>query len=470
MPALTRTTNNEPPTTTTAIARPHAASAVGCDIRDNAIVALISRHASDIRLDGSRSIANATRKRLPTTGAASSSLNSDAADAWMSVTCQFAAAISAPRLTAAFKGWGDMACSSMLPKVLDVRCPGPVAWSQRATNGLQCTSCAFRTVSAAISPFPWRRLVGIAVAGAACALVVLALGCLTERIALGSDEAAARARTEAEVRASFDIMARALRLMALGMADSEVVVAAAQDDVTAASRLFAAASAAIAQGDGADFAVTAYDVNGEPMAWDGRPSELPAERLQSDEAWFFTQGALGLRLVYVTPVRTADGRRIGAVAAERARSASRSPLGPTAARTRSGMPAEQCLSRSIWTSRLVVRCQTRRRSRCWIRQAPVYSPRQSTRRTLPAPAIVGGGPHARGRSQRLCLPWCCSVLHCSTGETECREFDNTVLRWCSLSARLSPPGCCCGWHSQRNGWMRLCFPGRSTRRRSCTRS
>ena len=179
--------------------------------------------------------------------------------------------------------------------------------------------------SAAISPFPWRRLVGIAVAGAACALVVLALGCLTERIALGSDEAAARARTEAEVRASFDIMARALRLMALGMADSEVVVAAAQDDVTAASRLFAAASAAIAQGDGADFAVTAYDVNGEPMAWDGRPSELPAERLQSDEAWFFTQGALGLRLVYVTPVRTADGRRIGAVAAERSLGLAESP-------------------------------------------------------------------------------------------------------------------------------------------------
>ena len=171
--------------------------------------------------------------------------------------------------------------------------------------------------SAPPSPLPWRRLVSIAVAGAVCALVVLALGYLAERIVLGSDEAAARARTETEVRTSFGAMARALRLMALGMADPEAVVAAAQDDVTAASRLFAAASGAVAQGNGADFAVTAYDANGEPMAWDGRPSELPAERLQGEEAWFFTQGALGLRLVYVTPVTAADGRRVGAVAAER---------------------------------------------------------------------------------------------------------------------------------------------------------
>ena len=90
--------------TTTAMARPHAANAVGCDIKDNVSVAIISRHSSDIRLEGSRPIPSATRKRLPTTGAASRSLNSDPADAWMSVTGQFAAAISAPRLTAAFRG------------------------------------------------------------------------------------------------------------------------------------------------------------------------------------------------------------------------------------------------------------------------------------------------------------------------------------------------------------------------------
>ncbi len=166
-------------------------------------------------------------------------------------------------------------------------------------------------------PLPWRRLARTAVAGVGCALIVLALGRLTERVVLGTDEAAARARLEAEVRASFDTMSRALRLMALGMADPETVVAAAQDDVAAAGRLFAAADVAITQGDAADSAVTAYGSNGQPLAWDGRPSDLPTDRLQGDEAWFFAQGALGLRLVYVTPVLTVDGRRVGTIAAER---------------------------------------------------------------------------------------------------------------------------------------------------------
>ena len=166
-------------------------------------------------------------------------------------------------------------------------------------------------------PPPWRRLVRIAIAGTGSALIVFALGRVAERVVLGSDEAAARARVEAEVRASFDTMSRALRLVALGMADPESVVAAAQDDARAARRLFAAADAALAQADAADFAVTAYGSNGRPLAWGGRPSELPADRLQGEQAWFFAQGALGLRLVYVTPVITADGQRVGTIAAER---------------------------------------------------------------------------------------------------------------------------------------------------------
>jgi hypothetical protein len=32
------------------------------------------------------------------------------------------------------------------------------------------------------------------------------------------------------------------------------------------------------------------------VAWAGRPSELPKDRLEGDEAWFIAQGALGLRL------------------------------------------------------------------------------------------------------------------------------------------------------------------------------
>ena len=182
---------------------------------------------------------------------------------------------------------------------------------------------------ASATPPPWARLIRIAAAGGAAALFVLALGWLTERIFLGSNEAEARERTETAVRADFDRMARELRLMALGVADAESVVAAAEGDVTAARRLFAAVEAAVVDEIEADVALTAHAINGRPLAWDGRPSELPPDRLQGDEAWFFAQGALGLRLVYVAPVTAAGGQRVGTVAAERSLSspaASRSDI------------------------------------------------------------------------------------------------------------------------------------------------
>jgi signal transduction histidine kinase len=180
-------------------------------------------------------------------------------------------------------------------------------------------------------PLPSRRLFRIAATGGAAALLVFLLGRGAEVLVLGASEAEARQRVEADVRASFEEMARALRLMAHGMADPASVVAAAGGDVTAARRLFEAAGAAIAQvgaptagfmrggveAEGADYAVTAYAADGRPLAWDGRPSELPPERLLGDEAWFFTRGSLGLRLVYVAPVVTGGGERVGTVASER---------------------------------------------------------------------------------------------------------------------------------------------------------
>ncbi|MGH9254723.1 MAG: ATP-binding protein [Vicinamibacterales bacterium] len=166
-------------------------------------------------------------------------------------------------------------------------------------------------------PLPWRRLLRVAGVGVVCALVVLLSGRVAEIVVLGSNESASRARVETGVRASFDGMARALRLMALGLADPNTVAAAADGDLLASRRLFAASSTALAQALDADYAITAYASDGRPLAWDGRASELPPDRLQGDEAWFFTRSALGLRLVYVAPVTASSGERIGAVAAER---------------------------------------------------------------------------------------------------------------------------------------------------------
>jgi len=144
---------------------------------------------------------------------------------------------------------------------------------------------------------PLRRVARIVVAGLGCALVVFLGGRLAERAVLGGNDVEARARVEADVRASFDTMSRALSLMARGMADPDSVVQATGGNATAARRLFAAADAALTQSDeDAEFAVTAYSAEGRPLAWSGRPSELPNDRLQGDEAWFFARGALGLRL------------------------------------------------------------------------------------------------------------------------------------------------------------------------------
>jgi hypothetical protein len=110
---------------------------------------------------------------------------------------------------------------------------------------------------------------------------------MLERASLGLNDADARQRIEANVRAEFDTMARALRLMASGMADPASVVEAQGGNPTAARRLFSAADAALNENDEAEFAVTAYAADGRPLAWAGRPSELPEDRLQGDEAWFF---------------------------------------------------------------------------------------------------------------------------------------------------------------------------------------
>jgi signal transduction histidine kinase len=165
-------------------------------------------------------------------------------------------------------------------------------------------------------PFPWPRLARIAVIGLGAALLVFAGGLVATRVVLGGDDAETRARVQSDVRERFDTMARALAVMARGMADPESLVAAANGDVTSARRLFAAADAGLTQNEEAEFAVTAYAADGRPLAWGGRPSELPSDRLQGEEAWFFARGALGLRLVYVTPVLS-DNRRVGTIAAER---------------------------------------------------------------------------------------------------------------------------------------------------------
>jgi len=137
------------------------------------------------------------------------------------------------------------------------------------------------------------------------------------RAVLGGDPVAARQRVESDVQTSLTAIARGLRDVARPFAQPDTVEAAGRGDNDAVRQLFDRAAAALAEDLADASALTIYGSSGQPIAWAGRPSELPSDRLAGGEAWFLAQGALGLRLVYVVPVMNGEGRRVGTVSHER---------------------------------------------------------------------------------------------------------------------------------------------------------
>ncbi len=164
---------------------------------------------------------------------------------------------------------------------------------------------------------PWVRLRAIALVGIVCSGVALTIGWMSAGIVLGSTMTTARQRVESRVRTTFTDLANGLRRTALPFEQAEVVDAAARGDATAIRGLFDRSAAALA-GDADDaLALSIYSTAGQPIAWAGRPSDIPSDRLGGGQAWFLAQGALGLRLIYVAPVTGRDGRRVGTVSTER---------------------------------------------------------------------------------------------------------------------------------------------------------
>jgi signal transduction histidine kinase len=152
--------------------------------------------------------------------------------------------------------------------------------------------------------------------GLACALLLFGAGELAQRIVLGPDEATARDRIERDVRSRFVEIAADLQAMAAAVSDPAAIRLAAGGDSTAARGLFVTANNSVSAREDGEVALTVYASDGRPLAWAGRPSELPNDRLQNGQAWFPAQSALGVRLVYVTPIDDPTGR-IATVAAER---------------------------------------------------------------------------------------------------------------------------------------------------------
>jgi signal transduction histidine kinase len=160
-------------------------------------------------------------------------------------------------------------------------------------------------------PRPWRL--------AACFLSTLAAvavtGLVYEYLHLGWTDADAARTVAADVRREFNAMAVALDRTAASVADRRDLIVRATTDVPAARELFAA----LVLPDGRDLSVTIYTADAVPLAWAGRPSDLPRARLTGPSALLVAPGASGPRLARVQPVIDATAtppRRVGTVVAE----------------------------------------------------------------------------------------------------------------------------------------------------------
>ena len=131
------------------------------------------------------------------------------------------------------------------------------------------------------------------------------------------DDAEIRAGLEADARRHVARLIGDLQRVAATLARQPDVRAGLRDEQAAPRRLFEAIDATLdSTSDGPS--VTIYDVSGRPLAWAGRPSELPRERVIDGANLFVAHAAFGLRLVAVEPIveSATAARRLGTVTAE----------------------------------------------------------------------------------------------------------------------------------------------------------
>lgn len=151
--------------------------------------------------------------------------------------------------------------------------------------------------------------------GTACLLLLGAAWILWR---LGPDVSGTALRVERDVRARFARHAETLA-RTVDQLRGQPSVVAALDASTRDQRALFDAVAEAARRSGSDIAITITAADGTAVAWAGRPQAVPDSRQNTGPTLVLAPGALGLRLVYVEPVRvTGEGtvRVVGAVAAE----------------------------------------------------------------------------------------------------------------------------------------------------------
>jgi len=150
--------------------------------------------------------------------------------------------------------------------------------------------------------FITRALVRLAATGVVALVAVAIGGRLLEQQRFGGDASAARVRLAGVVQSTVQgLEQRFERIVAAVPIDAASLQLAAQHEPESERRLFEQLTAASHEARD-DVTATLYDTGGMPVAWTGRPVELPETRITGAEAVFLVPDAQGLRLVHVHPL------------------------------------------------------------------------------------------------------------------------------------------------------------------------
>ncbi len=163
-------------------------------------------------------------------------------------------------------------------------------------------------------------------AGAVAAIVAGAAGFAVERVRFGASDQTALARVQAEIGDRFERSASGLAAIAARTAAQPEIPLDGPPDQTRIRRLFDVAQAAV-PGNDTQTGVTIYDSAAAPLAWAGRVSDLPKERVQGPGALLIAPSALGPRLIRVQPVAK-NGLRPATVVAEQSLGLTEQAPGP----------------------------------------------------------------------------------------------------------------------------------------------
>jgi signal transduction histidine kinase len=142
-------------------------------------------------------------------------------------------------------------------------------------------------------------------AGVVMALAVGLIGWGMERARFGRSDEDALAQVQRELRDRVDAAAETLGAVAARVAGARAMIESAARDPGAQRILFDVVAAALPAEGGANAGITVYNSDGAPVAWAGRVTDLPKERIDTKAvtlALFVAPSALGPRLVRVDTI------------------------------------------------------------------------------------------------------------------------------------------------------------------------